>query len=84
MEVFLTIFFFTALWAGVARFGPILMSKAPQQDLVRCCFLLAAVCCWLFWLCCYLAQLNPLIGPKLNQNTVKIIAEAWDNPIKAG
>ncbi|KAH8329602.1 hypothetical protein KR074_000219 [Drosophila pseudoananassae] len=81
MGAILTIIFFTTFWAAVARVGPRLMSKAPQQDLVRCCFLLAAVCCWLFWFCCYLAQLNPLIGPKLKQDTIKMIARSWDNPI---
>ncbi|XP_020807687.1 V-type proton ATPase subunit e [Drosophila serrata] len=84
MEVILMIIFVTAFWAGVAKFGPILFSKAPQQDLVRCVCLLTAACCWLFWLCCYLAQLNPLLGPKLNQNTIKIIAKSWDNPISEG
>ncbi|XP_017019490.1 V-type proton ATPase subunit e [Drosophila kikkawai] len=84
MEVILMIIFVTAFWVAVAKFGPILFSKAPQQDLVRCVCLLTAVCCWLFWLCCYLAQLNPLVGPKLNQNTIKIIARSWDNPISQG
>ncbi|XP_017006917.2 V-type proton ATPase subunit e [Drosophila takahashii] len=84
MEVMLMIIFFTIFWAAVAKFGPLLVTKDPHDDLVRCIFLLTAVVCWLFWLCCYLAQLNPLLGPKLNGNTIRIIAASWGNPIKEG
>ena len=24
--------------------------------------MITGACCWLFWLCCYMAQMNPLIG----------------------
>lgn len=84
MEVILMIVFVTAFWAAVAKFGPRLFSKAEQQDLVHCVCQLTAVCCWLFWLCCYLAQLNPLVGPRLNQVAVKLIARSWNNPIVEG
>jgi hypothetical protein len=33
------------------------------------------------WLCCYMAQMNPLIGPKLHQNTILIMAREWGNKI---
>jgi hypothetical protein len=33
------------------------------------------------WLCCYMAQMNPLIGPRLHQNTVLIMAREWGNPL---
>lgn len=29
------------------------------------------------WLCCYMAQMNPLIGPKLSQHTLLMIAKEW-------
>jgi len=29
------------------------------------------------WLCCYMAQMNPLVGPKLNQHTILIMAREW-------
>lgn len=35
----------------------------------------------LSWLCCYLAQLNPLIGPRMHTNTILIMAREWGNPI---
>ena len=29
------------------------------------------------WLCCYMAQMNPLIGPVLKNNTVLLMAREW-------
>ncbi|KAF0758221.1 V-type proton ATPase subunit e 2 [Aphis craccivora] len=34
------------------------------------------------WLCCYMAQMNPLVGPKLNQHTILIMAREWGNLIQ--
>lgn len=33
------------------------------------------------WLCCYMAQMNPLIGPKLSKGTILIMAREWGNPL---
>lgn len=33
------------------------------------------------WLCCFMAQMNPLIGPRLHQNTILIMAREWGNPL---
>lgn len=33
------------------------------------------------WLCCYLAQMNPLIGPRMHTNTILIMAREWGSPI---
>ena len=29
------------------------------------------------WLCCYMAQMNPLIGPKLSNKTIILMAREW-------
>lgn len=34
------------------------------------------------WLCCYMTQMNPLIGPKLSMNEILIVAKEWGNPIE--
>ncbi|KAI9587729.1 hypothetical protein GQX74_003575 [Glossina fuscipes] len=34
------------------------------------------------WLCCYMTQMNPLIGPKLSRNEIMIIAKEWGHEIK--
>lgn len=31
------------------------------------------------WLCCFMAQMNPLMGPKLHQGTILMIAREWGN-----
>ncbi|XP_017842242.1 V-type proton ATPase subunit e [Drosophila busckii] len=78
----LPILFFTALWAAVGIGGPIMTPRGPQQKLIQCILMLTAGCCWLFWLCCYLAQMNPLIGPRLNRQFLALIARAWDGGLK--
>ena len=39
--------------------------------------MLIGICCWLFWFCCYMSQMNPLIGPVLNQRTLVAVKEYW-------
>ena len=29
------------------------------------------------WLCCYVAQMNPLIGPRLDKHMLLIMAKEW-------
>lgn len=29
------------------------------------------------WLCCYMAQMNPLIGPKLKNHVILVMAQQW-------
>lgn len=37
------------------------------------------IICSYSWLCCYMAQMNPLIGPKLPKNTILMMAREWVN-----
>lgn len=67
----------TAFWGFVGIALPILAPKGPNHGIVQCVLMLAAACCWLFWLCCFMAQMNPLIGPRLNQATLLIMAQEW-------
>ncbi|XP_017860909.1 PREDICTED: V-type proton ATPase subunit e [Drosophila arizonae] len=80
----LPILFFTSLWAAVGIGGSIITPHGPQRQLIQCILMLTAGCCWLFWLCCYMAQMNPLIGPRLSRRAIQIIAESWNMPIKEG
>ncbi|PSN56286.1 hypothetical protein C0J52_00403 [Blattella germanica] len=52
---------FTALWAIVGIVLPFVIPKGPNRG----------------WLCCYMAQMNPLIGPKLTNKTILLIAKEW-------
>ncbi|GAB0090508.1 V-type proton ATPase subunit [Sergentomyia squamirostris] len=78
---FVPIIIFTALWGVVGIVLPFLAPKGPNRGIVQCVLMLTASTCWLFWLCCYMAQMNPLIGPKLHQNTILIMAREWGNPL---
>ena len=34
--------------------------------ILQLCLVLTGVCCWLFWMICYMSQMNPLIGAYRN------------------
>jgi len=44
---------------------------------IQTIIVLVAVCCYIFWLLCFLHQLNPLIGPELSQLTIMYLNETW-------
>ncbi|XP_063987036.1 V-type proton ATPase subunit e 2-like [Diachasmimorpha longicaudata] len=70
--------FFTALWGGVGIVLPFFVPKGPNRSILQVILMLTAFTCWLFWLCCYMAQMNPLVGPKLDSHTLLMIAREWD------
>ncbi|CAB3383338.1 V-type proton ATPase subunit e 2 [Cloeon dipterum] len=76
------IFFFTMVWGGVGIALPRMVPNGPQQRLMQVVLMITGACCWLFWLCCYMAQMNPLIGPRLSNRTLLLIAQQWGNPLE--
>ncbi|XP_021935758.1 V-type proton ATPase subunit e 2-like [Zootermopsis nevadensis] len=73
---------FTILWGIVGIVLPFVVPKGPNRGILQVVLMLTAATCWLFWLCCYLSQINPLIGPKLSNRTVLLMAREWGNEIK--
>ncbi|XP_075223005.1 V-type proton ATPase subunit e 2-like isoform X1 [Lycorma delicatula] len=72
---------FTVFWGIIGIVLPIFAPKGPNRGILQLVLMLTAATCWLFWLCCYMAQMNPLIGPKLDNKTILLIAKEWDlNP----
>ena len=68
---------FTLLWGVVGGLLPWILPKTPQRGVVQVVLVLTGACCWLFWLCCYMAQMNPLIGPVLSQRTLVAVKHYW-------
>ncbi|KAJ3628349.1 hypothetical protein MTP99_015660 [Tenebrio molitor] len=73
---------FTVFWGGVGIVLPIIVPKGPNRGIIQVILMLTGVTCWLFWLCCYVAQMNPLIGPQLDRHTLLVMAKEWGNELK--
>jgi len=80
----LPIILFTLIWGAVAASG-YWVPQGPHKQLIQVCLVLTGACCWLFWLCCYMSQMNPLIGPIIHPNTAAAIHYFWGNftPVEA-
>ncbi|XP_055378831.1 V-type proton ATPase subunit e 2-like [Condylostylus longicornis] len=81
---YLPLIIFTVLWGIVGIGLPFFVPKGPNRGIIQCILMLTGATCWLFWLCCYMAQMNPLIGPKLKRNVILIMAKEWGNEITEG
>ena len=67
---------FTAIWGVVGVLLPVLVPRSPHKSVIQVtfkqgkyfsnflhqvCLIITASCCWLFWLCCYMSQVMPLL-----------------------
>ena len=68
----LPVIMFTLIWGGVGIVAPYFVKAGPNKRLIQTSLALTAACCWLFWLCCYMAQMNPLIGESTVQPSLEI------------
>jgi V-type H+-transporting ATPase subunit e len=73
----LPIILFTAIFGVIGGVLPIFVPKNPHRSVIQVILLLIGICCWLFWFCCYMSQMNPLIGPILNQRTLIAVKQYW-------
>jgi len=68
----------TALWAVVGIVFPFIFGKGPNKGVIQTVLVISALSCWLFWLLCYLQQMNPLIGPQLSRDHFIAVKYLWD------
>ena len=67
--------FFGVIGGVLPKFVP--ANWGQNRVVAQLCLMLVSICCWLFWLCCYMSQMNPLIGPILNQRTLIAVQAQW-------
>ncbi|KAL8609846.1 hypothetical protein ACOMHN_020681 [Nucella lapillus] len=81
MSFEMTLIIVSGVWGFVGIVLPILtqfvMWKSPNKGVVQMCFILTAVCCYLFWISTYLCQLNPQIGPQLETHLIRMMQLEW-------
>ncbi|KAG6450354.1 V-type proton ATPase subunit e 2 [Manduca sexta] len=83
LETFYTpIYVLTAVFGAIFVIGPIFARKAKNKDVVITSIMIGAFSMWLFWVTVYIAQMNPLMGPRLANTTLAWMAYAWGNPAK--
>ncbi|KAM3964347.1 V-type proton ATPase subunit e [Aphomia sociella] len=77
------IYVITMVFALIFIIGPILVRKGPNRGIIRCSIMLTAFSMWIFWVTIYIAQMNPLMGPRLDNTTLAWIAHAWGKSVKS-
>ncbi|KAI9565625.1 hypothetical protein GHT06_009417 [Daphnia sinensis] len=72
----------TAFWFVVGAILPWFVPKGPNRGVTQTVLVMTACSCWLFWLCCYLMQMNPLIGPEMSNHTLLVMKQEWGSSWK--
>jgi len=68
---------FSAIWGVVGLILPFVVPRGPHKSVIQVVLMITGACCWLFWLCCYMSQMNPLIGPILETKALYAMKVHW-------
>ncbi|XP_061713214.1 uncharacterized protein LOC133522051 [Cydia pomonella] len=60
----------TGVFAALFIFIPIFIRKGPNQGIIRCSVFLSVFSMWIFWATVYIAQMNPVVGPRHLNSTL--------------
>ncbi|KAJ8025931.1 V-type proton ATPase subunit e 2 [Holothuria leucospilota] len=77
-SAWITVVVVTAFWGFVGIICPFFVPKSSEKGIIQTMLVLTAVCCYLFWLCTFLMQLNPLFGPELETSVLRAILWNWE------
>ena len=67
----------SSFWGIVGLILPWFVPKGPNKGIIQVMLVETAVACYIFWICTFLMQLNPLIGPQLHNDTILILQNEW-------
>lgn len=67
----------SVFWVIVGAIVPWFIPKGSQRGIIQAMIIITAVTCYVFWLCTYMSQMYPLVGPSVQNNTALLMEFYW-------